>query len=387
MTKPGAHHYRRTGFTWLAYGLLGYFAYLQTIWGPLVPLLRIELDLNYTMGGFHATAFALGMFTAGLLSDSIAARIGDRRSLWVGSGGMALGALLLVTAASIYATLLSALLMGLFGTVMLIMIQAGLSNEHGTLRAIALSEANMLAYIASTAAPLFISFVVAIGIGWRGALVMPVIAWALLRLTHQQQDFPSAAPSSDPSRKTPFPVMFWIIWLGLVLSVAAEWSVTFWTADFLIRLFNLETSIAAASLAIFTTFGVLGRWAASRLAKHVTERRLLINMLILAFTGAFIFWISRQAVFSFLGLALVGFGLANAYPLGVATLMHTAPEQANRVSARASLGAAVAILIAPQAIGIIADTLSIDTAYGIVPLLILAALVLTLLSPAREQPM
>jgi MFS family permease len=356
---------------------------MQTIWGPLVPLLRVELDLNYAVGGLHATAFALGMFAAGLLSDTIAERIGDKRAFWIGSTGMALGALLLMTAGSVYMTLFSALLMGVFGTLMLVMIQSGLSNAHGALRATAITEANVIAYVASTLAPLLVSIVVAVGIGWRGALVFPITVWAILRLTNHQRDFPTGEQTSTQSRKAPFPATFWVVWLGLVLSIAAEWSVTFWTADFLIQRFEVETSVATASLAGFTTFGVFGRWIASRLAKHFSERRLLISTLALGFTGAMLFWLSEQALLSFVGLALVGFGLANAYPMGVATLIRTAPEQANRASARASMGAAVAILVAPQAIGILADSMSITAAYGSMPLLVLAALALAVFAPAR----
>ncbi|MCB9452752.1 MAG: MFS transporter [Anaerolineaceae bacterium] len=383
MPEPTLRHYRRTGFTWLAYGLLGYFAYLQTIWGPLVPLLRVEFDLNYAMGGLHATAFALGMFAAGLLSDTIAERIGDKRAFWIGSTGMAAGVLLLLTATSVYMTLFSALLMGLFGTLMLILIQAGLANEHGALRATAITEANVIAYIASTLAPLLVSLVVAIGIGWRGALIFPITVWGILRLTNHKRDFPTAEGGSTQSRKTPFPISFWVIWLGLTLSVAAEWVVTFWTADFLIQRLSIETSAATASLAVFTGFGVLGRWIASQLAKRFSEKRLLTGALALAFVGATLFWVSQQTLLSFAGLALLGFGLANAYPLGAATLIRTAPQQANRASARASLGAAVAILVAPQAVGILADSMSITTAFGSVLLLVLAALALTAFSPAQ----
>jgi MFS family permease len=122
---------------------------------------------------------------------------------------------------------------------------------------------------------------------------------------------------------------------------------------------------------------------ASQLAKRFSEKRLLTSTLVLAFIGAIIFWVSQGELWSFAGLALLGFGLANAYPLGVATLIRTAPHQANRASARASLGAAVAILVAPQAIGILADSMSLLGAYSIVPALIFAALVLMRFSSTR----
>jgi hypothetical protein len=43
----------RTRFTWLAYILLGYYAYLQASVGPLMPFLRSELHMSYTLEGLH----------------------------------------------------------------------------------------------------------------------------------------------------------------------------------------------------------------------------------------------------------------------------------------------------------------------------------------------
>jgi hypothetical protein len=38
----------RTGFTWPAYLMLGYYAFLQAALGPLAPFLQGELHLTYT---------------------------------------------------------------------------------------------------------------------------------------------------------------------------------------------------------------------------------------------------------------------------------------------------------------------------------------------------
>ena len=46
----------RDRFTWLAYLMLGYYAYLQAANGPLMPFLRADLGINYTTGGLHFSA-------------------------------------------------------------------------------------------------------------------------------------------------------------------------------------------------------------------------------------------------------------------------------------------------------------------------------------------
>ena len=88
--------FTRDRFTWLAYAMLAYYAYLQAGLGPLMPFLRQELGLSYTLGGLHLSAFALGMFSAGVTGAALAARFGRRLLFWGGAAGMAGGALLLV---------------------------------------------------------------------------------------------------------------------------------------------------------------------------------------------------------------------------------------------------------------------------------------------------
>jgi len=71
MAAPPATSFTRDRFTWLAYGMLAYFAYMQAALGPLMPFLRDELHLSYTVSGLHLSAFALGMVLAGSLGDHL----------------------------------------------------------------------------------------------------------------------------------------------------------------------------------------------------------------------------------------------------------------------------------------------------------------------------
>ena len=83
--------FNRDRFTWQAYLGLAYFAYFQAALGPLMPFLRDELNLSYTVGGLHFSAFALGMMLAGSTGDLIATRWGRYRTFWGGGIGMVLG--------------------------------------------------------------------------------------------------------------------------------------------------------------------------------------------------------------------------------------------------------------------------------------------------------
>ncbi len=134
----------RDRFTWLAYILLACFTYLQAILGPMMPFLRTELNLSFTMGGLHLSAFAVGMILAGVIGVRVLALLGRQLVFWGGAMGMAGGAFFLAVDGHVLVTLVATLAMGTFGALMLVTIQATLADRHGERRAIAFTEANVV---------------------------------------------------------------------------------------------------------------------------------------------------------------------------------------------------------------------------------------------------
>jgi len=61
----------RDQFTWLTYLMLGYYSYFINGLGPVMPFLRTELGMSYTLSSLHFSAFAVGILLAGLGSDRI----------------------------------------------------------------------------------------------------------------------------------------------------------------------------------------------------------------------------------------------------------------------------------------------------------------------------
>src|SRR3712207_7055684 len=59
-TSPPQRRFVRYPLTWATYALVGYFAYLETVLGPLMPFLRAEHGFSYTVASLHFSAFALG---------------------------------------------------------------------------------------------------------------------------------------------------------------------------------------------------------------------------------------------------------------------------------------------------------------------------------------
>jgi MFS family permease len=380
-TAPSQPAFARDRFTWMAYFLLGYFAYLQSLLGPLMPFLRAELGLSYVLGSFHLSAFAAGMILVGLVGDMIVRRTGLRAALWGGALMMGIGAVTLTLGAHPAATIAATLFMGLSGTILLVAQQASLSHHHGALRAVAFTEANIIASIGSFCAPLVIGAAVSAAIGWRVALLLPLAPLALLIAREGRRPVPEpppvAAGAAAPAR---LPRRFWAYWSVACLGVAVEWSLGFWGADYLHTVAGLSIELAVTAMSIFFLCMLAGRVVGSRLARRVTPAQLLVGTLALALVGVVVLRAAPYAAVTLVGLAIAGLGIGNLFPMALAAAVEHAAGRAATASARMSLAGGLAIFIAPLVLGSWADQIGLSGAFAIVPALVAIALVIALIA-------
>lgn len=375
--------FRRDRFTWLAYFMLGYFAYLQAGLGPMMPFLIDELALSYTVAGLHMTAFALGMVLGGVGGVWATARFGRRALFWGGGGGMAAGAILLAAGRHEWVTIAGVLVMGLFGTLLLVTIQATLADRHGENRAIALTESNVAASASAGLVPLFIGLFASTGIGWQGAFLMGGIAWLLATLFNFRVPLPepSLNAETETTRSRPaLPRAFWVYWAIIVVMVAAEWSVIAWSAEFMESGVGLEKALASTLMSVFFVAMVAGRFTVSRLARIMDSARLLLAALGIAFAGFLVFWLAPVPAFNVGGLFVAGLGIGSLFPLGLSTATTIAAPHSDRASARVTLAAGLAIFVAPQALGTVADITDIQSAFGLVAGLLVLAMVMLIVA-------
>src|SRR5918998_6928228 len=275
----------RHSLTWATYALVGYFAYLETVLGPLMPFLRAEHGFSYTVASLHFSAFALGAMPVGFFGDRVTGRWGRRVSLWGGGAGMAVGALLLASSPVTAGTVFGAFLMGTFGGLLLITTQAVLADKYGEWSAVAITESNAAASACAILASLAVGGFAALGLGWRAALIPPVAALVLLAVrflneplgrarTHEESDSGKASSA--------LPMRFWVYFGVLYLGVAVEWCVAYWGADFLERGVGLGRSAAATALSVFFVAMLTGRVLGSRLARELQGGVLLLLTLCVA---------------------------------------------------------------------------------------------------------
>jgi fucose permease len=381
--------FHRDRFTWLAYLSLAFYAYFLNVLGPITPFLKEELRLSYTVSSFHFTAFAVGILLIGLSGHLLVQRIGRWRCLWIGVIGVSAGALLLLAGRSPVITIGASFLMGLVGSLILAIVPAALSDQHGEWRAVALSEANMISSVVATVAPLMVGWFARSMGGWR--LALGIVAFTpILMFLSMGKGTTSTEPSTMgewTQSNPPLPRLFWVYWLAIVLGVSVEFCMIFWSADYLEHVLGMSKANAAQALSLFLAAMILGRITGSRLVQRFSTRAVVAVSILIASMGFLAFWRTENILVGLSGLFITGLGVANLYPLLLSLTIGAANGNTVQASARATLASGTAILALPLALGRIADAVGIRSAYGVVVLLLLSVFLISQLagriSPTR----
>lgn len=376
---PLATPFVRDRLTWLTYLINAWGTYSVAAISPLMAFLAVDLSLNYTQRGLHTSTFAIGTMLAGVLTDRAAARFSRHRVLWAGGAGLAGGLLAVVLAQSPIVSLAGVFMVGLLGTAMFVMGQAALADDQGENRSIAFSESSVGASIAGLFAPLLISLSETLLVGWRVAVLLSPFLWASLFLWGRKVAIPSEARAQLPQAgRKRLSRLYWVFWAMMFLGMATEWSVSFWTPEFLTQVVGVEATAATAALSLFWLAFIFGRIAGSLLARRFQPMTLLLSAAAIVACSFPVLWLARDATVAFSALFLLSFGLANFFPLILALATSAGANNINAATARIALAGGAAILIAPQLLGSLGDLIGIGAAFSLVGVLAVTTLALGL---------
>ena len=378
--------FHRDRFTWLVYLSLAFYAYFLNVLGPITPFLKDELQLSYTVSSFHFTAFAIGILFVGLGGHLIVQRIGRRRSLWLGLFGMSLSALLLLLGKSPIITIGASFLMGSIGSLILIIVPAALSDQHEEFKAVALSEANVIASLFATGAPLLVGWFAQWLGQWRFALGILALFPIFMFLGMRNDRAPEISPVHEMSTRSSraLPKLFWVYWVALFLGVAVEFCMVFWSADYLEQVLGIGKASAAQAVSLFLAAMIMGRVIGSRLVQRFSPRAVVSISILIAGLGFLLFWRTETVIIGLSGLFLTGLGVANLYPLLLSLAIGAAHGSSDQAGARATLASGTAILALPLALGRFADAVGIRLAFGVVLVLLISVFLISLI--ARDTP-
>lgn len=371
--------FHRDRFTWLAYFALAFYGYFLNVLGPITPFLKDELQLSYTVSSFHFTAFAVGILLIGFGGHLPIQRMGRWRSLWIGMIGISLSTFLLLVGRSPIVTIGASFLMGLIGSLILAIVPAALSDQHGEMRAVALSEANVISSLVASVAALMVGWSAKLAGDWRFALGVAAFTPLVLFLTLGRSAAPTASITTEKLARSnqPLPLLFWVYWVAIVLAVSVEFCMIFWSASYLETVLGIVKESAAQAVSLFLAAMIVGRMAGSRLVQRFSTPRVVVISILIAGTGFLVFWRAENVSLGLSGLFFTGLGVASLYPLLLSLAIGAADGNTVQASARATLASGTAILALPLVLGRLADAFGIRSAYSVVLVLLISVFLIS----------
>jgi MFS family permease len=389
--RQSSPRYHRGRFTWLAFSGLLAVGFFQATLGPALPYIRTAEHISYLPAALLQGAFAIGGGTAGLLS---AARIpSGRRALIIGVGvaGMAAAGAALGYVNVFGWSLAAAFFMSLFGTSAIIRFWAALADQHQHSRTVAMTEGEVCVSIGGIIAPFALSAAAATAFGWRSAFLLGVLvaAGTVAALTAIRVP-PETDGQEPPDDEQPVTRRRLTSTLVVVFAVvAAEWSMSFWLASYLNDDVHLSRGLSVTLISVLYAAEIVGRLAASRLARRMSAGRLLAIALALALCGSVLLVTATGLAVAVVAIAVAGTGIGASFPL--ASSLHVGARAAGSTVAVGEVmtTASVGQLAGPLVIGAISQVTNLRVGLVVLPVLALlgaAALAVHRRSTNRYPP-
>jgi len=349
---------------WTAFSFLALWSYLLYGLGNATPYLRDDLRLTSFEAGLHASALALGILVAGATADSLGRKVGLSRLFDLSVAYFVVAVAMIVLAPALAVSLAGAFLLGMGGGTLVTQVNVELSRFGQAQSRLLLSQGNAFSMVLAAAAPLAIGLAAAALHAWRPAMLLPIVGVVALTVLRPRE---AGALATVHAPKVRLPRSYWLAWLLLVIGVSIEFSFVCWGSTIV----GLRTGISTADATLLASFFVVGMFAVRTVVgggvgSGHSPFALLATGLVVAMAGATLTWVSPAPILSGLGLFLGGCGVASLWPIGVTIALHTAGVGQLQAAARATLGAGLAILVAPAALGLAGDAFGVTTAWPMI---------------------
>jgi predicted MFS family arabinose efflux permease len=340
-------------------------------WAPLVPFARERAGLEEAQLGLLLLCFGLGSMLAMPIAGALTTRKGCRFVSLIG-GALICSMLPLLATLSSFSAL--AVVLALFGAglgsidvamnVQGLMVERDhgrplMSGFHGLFSLGGIASALLMSLLLwGGAAPLFAVLVVV-------AIVGGLLLWHARHLLPYGADDP-AAPFARPSAK--------VLAVGVLCFIAllVEGAVLDWSAVFLNRAHQIDLSVAGSAYAVFSLAMAAGRFSGDALRKRFGAVSLLIGGGVLVMVGFAMAVLLQPWPLFLLGFALIGLGLANAFPVYCSVVgAQTAMPAGLAIAIITGIGYC-GILLGPALIGFVAHLIGLRDALLCVGVLMLA---------------
>ena len=353
--------------------------------GPALPLLQADQGVSGAIAGLHGTALGVSSILAGALNSRIVHRFGRYQSAWLGIALFLIGAIAFVILPDPSQTIPAAFVIGMGVSVAIANTVTYLAGHYKSQAQRAVSQNNAVTSAFNLVGTVTIGLIATTAFSWRLGLLACIPYAAILYFRFAKQHKPEHQPDDEGHQKGALPTKYWIAWLGLFASIAAEFAVIFWSAA-LIRERTFVSPAHATTLVLAFPLGMfLGRWFGTNFFPHISIDQRLKGFIALQIVGFLVFWTSEITITSFIALLFVGLGTSIQFTLTTLRLLNLGRPKTDLAMGRSSFAAGIAIAGSPLLLGALADQFGITKAFLIVPGFMAFALLIIYLVPVKES--
>ena len=367
-------------WSWFCYGL-----------GAMLAFLAVEQETPPWVSGLHGTALAAGGVLGALAAPYMNNRFGRGAVTRIGSLGAAVCVILFVVPvpAPLW-TLAWVFVACIFGNLLVVGVNAFIGIRQGVAAPAAFTESAALNSLMGLLAPLAIGIAAATAsanvFGWRWGVLLGAFGFFVVELVRGRNVRRFGAPGEVATKKSsgslPM-VTYWAIGATMCY-IGAEFCISLWGVQLIEERTGLSPAAAAAGLSTFLGGYFVGRLIGSGLARRVDVELLLRIAMSVGLVFFFITWLAESPWMLLPMFFLSGLVLSLVFPLCLSRVIRSAGGRTDRATSIQLAGTTAAIGIAPFVLGGLAGSMSVHTAFLLVPALILVALVLVIARPIPD---
>jgi predicted MFS family arabinose efflux permease len=375
----------RTRRFWALAGQVAVINFFMGGFSPAQPLLREDQGTSLAIAGLHGTALGVAAIFAGLTNSYLAHRFGRDKLTWIGLSIFGAGAVVFVFSPPVEITLWAIFFAGFGISTVINNTMTSASDEFSRHAHIAVAQINALAIVGFISGTLVIGTIATNFRGqWRLGLLITLPLLLILFIFGRQKDAGSHEPDEHGPQSGKLSRSYWLSWFGLFLSVSGEFATAFWSASLLSNRVGSTAALATLSLVSYGIGVCMGRWFAGRALGRFHADEQLLFALVFQFIAFGLFWSSHILPLSLVALFLVGIGVSVQFPLFSLRLIAFSDNRPDLAIGKSSLAAGVAIALAPLALGILGDNFGISRAYIMMPVLLIAAMAIVIITPSKK---
>ena len=361
----------------LTYGLIA------ALLGTILPELGEEFGLSAEQSGMIATMQALGLMIASVAVGPIVDNKGKKTGIVAGLGGITLGLLGLIYTASYEVALLSMLILGLGGGMLVTGSNALISEISEEKRSSALNLLNMFFGLGTMITPLLAANVGALSSTYALSIALTVFA-ALTLLVNMATPMPPPTGdrgfvASEAPALLRQPALY-LLSLMLFLYVACEVGVFNWLVKYLVDEQGVEISYARNVLAWGFALGLLlGRVIVSRILLAVAEIKVTLWASVAMLVTTFAMLKVGDPVLVGVSVFVAGLAMAPMFPTTLGICGNIFTKMTGTAMGIVITSGWIGLTLSSYIIGFVAERTTLSTALLLLPAMSLLLIVVNLL--------